>query len=149
MTERSLQCRDAVQKLRGVLDAQLLDVIVNYIGELQSSLKSAEQLVATMLEAQEQLSHEAKAELNALASLAAEQILDKDLAVETWRKRATRLRSSVDSLKCVVCMERVRNVVIKPCAHLALCDACCKRIDASSCPICRAPASGVDIVFTP
>jgi hypothetical protein len=64
MTERSLQCRDAVQKLRGVLDAQLLDVIVNYIGELQSSLKSAEQLVATMLEAQEQLSHEAKAELN-------------------------------------------------------------------------------------
>lgn len=36
---------------------------------------------------------------------------------------------------CCVCFEHERNVLLQPCAHLALCATCGEKVAA--CPICR------------
>ena len=44
--------------------------------------------------------------------------------------------SGDDLLLCVVCMERERNILLLPCAHLCVCQMCSKNM-LSDCPICR------------
>jgi hypothetical protein len=53
------------------------------------------------------------------------------------------------SLSCVVCFERKRRVVCKPCRHFALCLECARRTwDTSGrCPCCRAELDGFSSVF--
>ena len=36
---------------------------------------------------------------------------------------------------CCVCFERERNVLLQPCAHLAICSVCAEQV--GGCPICR------------
>ena len=57
--------------------------------------------------------------------------------------------SSGNSLPCVVCFERKRRVVCKPCRHFALCVECARRTWDSSgrCPCCRAELDGFSSVF--
>lgn len=42
-----------------------------------------------------------------------------------------------DDFKCIACMERPKNVIIKPCMHLAICNICLKRLVDNNCPICK------------
>merc|ERR1712059_87291 len=37
--------------------------------------------------------------------------------------------------KCCICREVERQVLLRPCQHLALCNACARRVDR--CPLCR------------
>lgn len=49
--------------------------------------------------------------------------------------------------ECVICYENEKNVAIKPCGHVALCEGCARTLrqsDRPECPICR--ASIVDIL---
>src|SRR5690242_7318034 len=49
--------------------------------------------------------------------------------------------------ECVVCMEKLSNCIILPCAHLCLCSSCAPKIK-QSCPLCRAPIQSVTYVHT-
>ncbi|KAF6264578.1 hypothetical protein COO60DRAFT_1266813 [Scenedesmus sp. NREL 46B-D3] len=45
---------------------------------------------------------------------------------------------------CVVCMDAPRSVLLLPCKHLALCEACSVQLQGSAancCPVCRVPVS--------
>lgn len=42
---------------------------------------------------------------------------------------------SVSNIKCIVCFEKERNVVLFPCKHLVLCKLCAEKL--KTCVICR------------
>jgi len=46
--------------------------------------------------------------------------------------------------KCCVCREVERQVLLRPCQHLALCNACARRID--KCPLCRRGIDRYEVV---
>lgn len=48
-------------------------------------------------------------------------------------------KPNIASLICKICLDHVISVVLYPCKHVALCEACTKTIEASSneCPLCR------------
>lgn len=51
---------------------------------------------------------------------------------------------------CVICSENVRDVIIKPCSHVALCETCARtlrRSRAPVCPICRKTITDVERVY--
>ena len=62
--------------------------------------------------------------------------------VKTEKAAAEREASEATSqLECAVCMDKPRDCVYLPCAHMATCGACDERITASGggeCPVCRA-----------
>ncbi|ACZ63565.1 IAP-1 [Pieris rapae granulovirus Wuhan] len=42
-----------------------------------------------------------------------------------------------DDLKCVICFENPRNMLLLPCKHINLCGQCMCSLDNQICPICR------------
>merc|ERR1712039_1101210 len=46
--------------------------------------------------------------------------------------------------KCCVCREVERKVLLRPCQHLALCNACARRVD--KCPLCRSNIERYEVV---
>lgn len=48
------------------------------------------------------------------------------------------LQRQVDEVKCRVCLERPRKVVLLPCRHMPLCAECLGSLEDTICPICRA-----------
>lgn len=46
-----------------------------------------------------------------------------------------------DDILCVVCLNSKRNVVFRPCNHLAVCSTCSEAAATSACPLCRAPVT--------
>lgn len=42
-----------------------------------------------------------------------------------------------DSIKCIICIEIVKNVIFLPCYHVALCKKCYDEMSEWKCPICR------------
>lgn len=54
-----------------------------------------------------------------------------------------------EHMKCVVCFQHVRNVIFKPCKHLAVCRVCLHSIKRSKkCPICKEEFHSVVEIFT-
>lgn len=140
----------AVARMSEMMDPETMDDLTAYVYELQSELASNLQLVEAMLTAQDQLGSEAQTQLRQLADVAAERIISAENAQQTWRRRAQKMRNSAESLRCVICLERARNVVLKPCSHLALCSQCTAlAVNTATCPLCRVPSTGVDVVFIP
>lgn len=42
-----------------------------------------------------------------------------------------------ESFMCVACEERPKNIIFKPCLHLAYCSTCESKLEVTKCPICR------------
>ncbi|WIA10908.1 hypothetical protein OEZ85_011073 [Tetradesmus obliquus] len=54
--------------------------------------------------------------------------------------RPTGVHGDDDDMLCVVCMESPRNIVLVPCGHLVLCEACYQEMQQANmrcCPMCR------------
>ncbi|RYG40958.1 RING-HC finger protein, partial [archaeon] len=51
--------------------------------------------------------------------------------------------SASDELTCVVCMSDRPTVCLLPCGHLCLCGSCMEEGGLSTCPVCRAPFTGM------
>ena len=47
---------------------------------------------------------------------------------------------------CVVCLDRVKNIIFLPCAHLAACVEC--SVSMQKCPVCRAPVEATVRTFS-
>lgn len=50
-------------------------------------------------------------------------------------------------ITCVVCQSNVRNVIFKPCNHLATCITCSKHPLLKKCPLCRKVFESTDRIF--
>jgi hypothetical protein len=44
-----------------------------------------------------------------------------------------------DEFKCIICIDNPKNVIFKPCLHMAICQTCCQKLDKRTCPICKKP----------
>lgn len=53
-----------------------------------------------------------------------------------------------DSLKCIICIEIVKNVIFIPCFHVVLCKRCYEELVEKRCPICREPVSSIVKIFS-
>jgi RING finger protein 26 len=47
------------------------------------------------------------------------------------------IESSKEQRLCVICQEKEKGVVLLPCRHMCLCDACAKHDELKQCPLCR------------
>ncbi|KRX06448.1 hypothetical protein PPERSA_05061 [Pseudocohnilembus persalinus] len=50
-----------------------------------------------------------------------------------------------DSMKCIICIDKPRSVILKPCMHTILCQQCCSQLaqQKNICPICKEPIKGI------
>jgi len=54
-----------------------------------------------------------------------------------------------ETMKCVVCFQQVRNIIFKPCKHLAICHLCLRNIRRTKkCPICKDQFHSYVEIFT-
>ena len=63
---------------------------------------------------------------------------------DLWKIKSINMK---DDYKCVVCLDRPRDIIAKPCLHYSLCGACYARLDRKTCPLCKKPITGVIEVF--
>ena len=45
----------------------------------------------------------------------------------------------LEEAECLVCLSAVKNVVLLPCRHVAVCEACLAGFQQHKCPVCRTP----------
>eukprot|EP01016_Furgasonia_blochmanni_P047537 TRINITY_DN6995_c0_g1_i4.p1 TRINITY_DN6995_c0_g1~~TRINITY_DN6995_c0_g1_i4.p1 ORF type:complete len:364 (+),score=59.83 TRINITY_DN6995_c0_g1_i4:108-1094(+) len=72
-----------------------------------------------------------------------------------WVREARRRQSDLknldfivtEDLKCIICMDRARNVILKPCHHLCVCNECWRLTTNKICPVCKAGVDGVVDIF--
>ena len=134
-----------LQPLRGAVD-RLSELVL----ALQSEANNAATLLRTILHHNDEQRERQRDELEQLASEAADWILREERRAEAWERRARTVRKRVEQSLCVVCLERHRNVVLRPCFHLALCETCCRAMaDDQRCPICRTVCEQVDVIMMP
>ena len=57
-------------------------------------------------------------------------------------RAATAAASEADRSICVVCLVGERTHILIPCGHMCLCEECATELQWSTCPMCRADASG-------
>ena len=57
------------------------------------------------------------------------------------------LKANKSIVKCVVCLERVREIVFKPCSHMVICERCLYNLKELKCPMCRKPVDDIILVF--
>lgn len=66
-----------------------------------------------------------------------EKLLKETLEAARKQRRANDKQKNLpDDLKCVICFENPKQVIILPCGHVCLCEECSNRI-LLSCPMCR------------
>lgn len=52
-----------------------------------------------------------------------------------------------NDFKCSICSERVKNVIFKPCLHLAVCQVCSKNLPNNRCPQCEKPVEDMVTLY--
>ena len=57
------------------------------------------------------------------------------------------LDANKSQVKCIVCLERVREIVFKPCYHMIICERCLYKLKELKCPMCRTDIYDVILVF--
>ena len=60
----------------------------------------------------------------------------------------TRNDNDTSEWLCIICVERVKCVVLQPCNHLCLCQECERRLPYRICPICRRRVARAVRVYT-
>lgn len=55
---------------------------------------------------------------------------------------------NVDEIKCMICLDKTRSLIYKPCLHMATCSNCFESTKGSNCIVCRNKFSGtIDILI--
>jgi len=90
-------------------------------------------------------------------------VLSTYYLVKRWKESYRRYRDKVErekfekvnynimdeEYKCVVCFERPRNVILKPCMHFSICRVCYESLRSKTCPVCKVPIKEtMDIYFS-
>lgn len=62
------------------------------------------------------------------------------------RRQNVRDNDLPENMRCVVCQESPREVILLPCGHLCLCEDCSAKL-SSNCPVCRSQISNRAAAF--
>lgn len=65
------------------------------------------------------------------------------LLSERARKAEEEAHAKSEQRLCVVCLQREKNTVLRPCGHACCCSECARREELARCPICRSEISWV------
>lgn len=74
----------------------------------------------------------------------------KKTAIEEAHSNLKKLEKfrNCEKMSCVICYIEVRNIILKPCKHLAICSICLKNIiNSKVCPICKDPFNSFTEIF--
>ena len=52
-----------------------------------------------------------------------------------------------DDFKCAICLDKPKNIILKPCMHMAMCRECQKKLTTGKCPICKGTFTDVVKIF--
>lgn len=55
----------------------------------------------------------------------------------------------IRGMDCLICYEKTRNIIIKPCKHLCLCRTCFFQLHKKCCPICKGDIKDFVEIFIP
>jgi len=58
------------------------------------------------------------------------------------------VREDKEARECVICFDNIKNVLLRPCMHMAICHKCFDTKNPTECPICRGVVSGGDVYYT-
>lgn len=54
-----------------------------------------------------------------------------------------------DDYKCIICVDRPRNIILKPCLHFSMCAACYGSLRRKICPVCKKNITdAIEVFFT-
>lgn len=57
------------------------------------------------------------------------------------------LETNKSEVKCIICLDRVREIVFKPCNHMVICERCLYKLKELRCPMCRKNIFDIVLVF--
>ena len=58
-----------------------------------------------------------------------------------------KLEIEQDDLLCIICNEKLRNIVYLKCKHCCTCDECVTMQKEEACPVCRTPSEHIKIFW--
>ena len=71
-----------------------------------------------------------------------------DLKEKQLRERIKQLEIEIEDMQefaCIVCFERKKNMTLKPCNHLIVCQKCVSLL--THCPLCRTAVESSEVTF--
>eukprot|EP01102_Stenamoeba_stenopodia_P002851 TRINITY_DN1272_c0_g1_i1.p1 TRINITY_DN1272_c0_g1~~TRINITY_DN1272_c0_g1_i1.p1 ORF type:complete len:463 (+),score=75.56 TRINITY_DN1272_c0_g1_i1:62-1390(+) len=126
------------------------DVVFNLDGDLNQSRLVLKELVEDHTfycdtpkgesDKSQQMIDQLKGDLEKMQQLHGEELrkmamMCADMCIPLEKENCV-LKKRIDSVRCVICMQRRRNVFVE-CRHFAMCDVCAR--SQTLCPICRSP----------
>lgn len=52
-----------------------------------------------------------------------------------------------DEYKCIICYSVAKNVIFKPCLHLAICTICYEKLERKKCPVCKTKIEDKIVIY--
>ena len=53
----------------------------------------------------------------------------------------------VDDFKCIICCEIAKNIIFRPCLHMAICGICYQKLHEKKCPICNQKIEDIVTIY--
>ncbi len=107
---------------------------LNGLRRERASLEAAKDLQRYYRQNQTSAIRGLKRERAAHSSHAASLTADVTTAEQALTAETARREDAEDAVKCVICLDNPRTMVLRPCRHLVLCNSCPR---VTECPVCR------------
>jgi hypothetical protein len=125
-----------------IMDAKILHYATDLIVHDMISVLEAENVMTDML--RPQLLDQLQYVLPGFAEREAQREADR---VELEALRAA-VKEEKEARECVVCFVNPKNVLLRPCMHMAICQTCFDSNKPKECPICRGVVSSGEVYYT-
>lgn len=66
--------------------------------------------------------------------------------IYSLQKENEKLKSN-DICKCILCLDKDRNVLFRPCNHFLICDTCSGSTNFTECIVCKYPISDYEYAY--
>lgn len=66
--------------------------------------------------------------------------------INSLQKENQELRNN-DVRKCILCLDKDRNVLFRPCNHFLICDTCSGSTNFTDCIVCKYPISDYEYAY--
>jgi len=125
-----------------IADAKILHYATDLIVHDMISVLETENVMTDML--RPQLLDQLQFVLPGFAEREAQREADR-VELETLRAA---VKEDREARECVVCLTHAKNVLLRPCMHMAICQQCFDSTKPKECPICRGVVSSGEVYYT-